>query len=68
MSYANRTPHQPTPRVQRLVALGIVAVLAFSLGVAAAPISRRLGLLMTRSQPVAAAPPGSASHHGRALR
>ena len=39
-----------------LVALCVVAVVSFSLGLAAAPLSRRLALQATRSQPVARAP------------
>ena len=55
MSYAHRMPHLSPARVHVLVALGIVAVLSFSLGLAAAPISRRLGVQTTTSQPVAGA-------------
>ncbi len=56
MSYVHRMPHLSTARVHLLVALSIVAVLSFSLGLAATPLRHRLGLLASGSQPVAVAP------------
>ena len=56
MSYVTRMPHLSPARVHLLVALCVVAVVSFSLGLAAAPLSRRLALLASRSQPVAEAP------------
>jgi hypothetical protein len=51
MSYAKRMLHLPTTRIQQLVGLAIIAVLAFSLGMAANAIGRSMGLPMTNDQP-----------------
>ncbi len=51
MSYAKRMLHLPTTRIQQLVGLAIIAVLAFSLGMAANAIGRSMGLPMPNDQP-----------------
>ncbi len=45
MSYAQRISQLPTSRRQHLAALALVAALAFSLGLATAPLGRRIAQL-----------------------
>ena len=45
MSYAKRMAQRPTSRRQHLLALALTALLAFSLGLATAPLGRQLARL-----------------------
>ena len=55
MSYAKRMSQLPTSRRQHLAALAIVAALAFSLGLATAPLGRRIARLTGSVAPPRAA-------------
>jgi hypothetical protein len=59
MSNTRRISYGAPVRVHHLVAMFIVAVLAFGLGLAAASISTRSGRVTTRSQPAAVALPAA---------
>ncbi len=62
MSYAKRMSQLPTSRRQHLAALALVAALAFSLGLATAPLGRRIARLtgsVAPPQPAAVVVPGT---------
>ncbi len=62
MSYAKRMSQLPTSRRQHLAALALVAALAFSLGVATAPLGRRIAWLtgsVAPPRPAAVVVPGA---------
>ena len=62
MSYAKRMVQLPTSRRQHLLALALTAILAFSLGLATAPLGRQFARLPGSGalpQPAAAVAPGT---------
>ena len=62
MSYAKRMAQLPTSRRQHLAALALVAALAFSLGLATAPLGRRIARLtgsVAPPRPAAVDAPGT---------
>ncbi len=64
MSYAKRMSQLPTSRRQHLAALALVAALAFSLGLATAPLGRRIARLtgaVAQPRPAAVVVPGTNS-------